>query len=183
MRLCLVALALLPAVVSGELRIRDYNSDVSVTRVRLDSIAGRLTYYLDADGDGRKDTLLLYFEQVGYELTWKTNGEKVLVAGVEPDGDENVMEFAAAYVISTHKPVMVVKVSQGVSEGYSIRIVDLVRTARGPKVDVLLDGDAGWLNATTTVVKPNFVESIHFRGWPVDRYIWDGERFVKQKLD
>lgn len=178
-----VLFVLLVSVANGELRIRDYNGEVRVTRVRLDSIDGCLTYHLDADGDGRKDTLLLYFEQVSYQLVWNTEGEKVTIAGLGQDGDEHVMEFAAAYVVGTSKPVMVVKTSQGVEEGYRILVVDLIRTARGPRADVLLDGDAGWLNSQLTIVKPNIIESVHFRGWPVDRYVWDGDKFMKVKLD
>lgn len=179
----LVLLLLLGSWARGELQIRDYYRSVKVTRVRLDSMVAESTYYLDADGDGKVDSLLLGPDQVGPSLVWKTNGEKAFIAGFEIDGDENVLEFAVAYVVSLHKPVLVVKLSTGIREGYRIWIADLVRTARGPRVEVLLDGNAGAVNAKTTVVKPNVVESVHFRGMTVDRYVWDGAKFVEMQLD
>lgn len=72
MRLCFGLILLLAPWASGELRIRDYNGDVKVTRVVLDSLSSERTYYLDVDGDGRRDTVQLYFEQVGYHLSAST---------------------------------------------------------------------------------------------------------------
>ncbi len=168
------------ALGNAELQIRDYYGEVKPIRVCLDSFNDPAFYYLDVDGDGKKDTLKIYFEQVGYWLACLDHDEKVDIVGCDIEADENILEFASAYIISPQKPVLIVKLSRGTSEDYGIYVVDLVRTVRGLRADFLLNENAGWANSPTTIVRPNLIEYRHFRGWVTERFIWDGEKFVHQ---
>jgi len=181
MRPCLALVMILFSLTSGELRIRDYFGDVEVTRVVLDSLRSPRTYQIDVDGDGRKDTVRLYFEQVGYHLVCLDGEDKVWIAFYEAGEADGTVEFAAAYVTGPRKPVMVVKATRGLALGDSLFIVDLVRTAGGLRAETLLTCGATWADATT-IVEPRFVECRHFRGWPEARYSWNGERFVAQDI-
>ena len=92
------------------------------------------------------------------------------------------MEFAPAYVIGPDKPVMVVKFSTGVQMADSLYIIDIVRTASGLKPSTLLRCSAAWGDAPT-VVKPGFVEIQHFRGYPMTRYLWDGDTYTAKQVE
>ncbi len=170
---------------NGKLLVRDYYGDVNVVRVRLDSLTEPVFYYLDVDGDGKNDTLKIYGEQTGYWFVYTGRGEKTYIAGCDmSEGDENILEFAVGYVVSPHKPVVIAKIYRGVEVSDDrIYVVDMVPTVKGMRAEVLLDGEAGWTTLMTTIVRPNFIETRHFRGWVESRYIGNGDRFVEQKSE
>ncbi len=182
MRLSLTIVLLLASAAYAELRIRDYHGEVAVTKVNLDSVRNSRSFRMDVDGDGKKDSVLLYFEQTSYNLVCYDHGEKVWISYFDiTDAEPTYVEFAPAYVIGPYKPVMVVKFSTGVTMTDSLFIVDMVRTAAGLKPFTLLSCSATWGDAPT-IVKPGFVEIQHFRGWVTARYLWDGEKYIEQQV-
>jgi hypothetical protein len=176
-----LSLALVPAAVA-ELRIKDSHGDVVVTKVRLDSLRNARSFRMDVDGDGTKDSIVVYFEQSYYGLVTFDHGNKVWIAGFDATENPPCVEFAPACVVGPDKPVMVVKFSTGAQMNDSLYIVDVVRFASGLKPVTLLRCSATWGDAPT-IVKPGFVETQHFRGWPTARYIWDGDGYVEVQVE
>ncbi|MBN2465572.1 hypothetical protein JXD38_08130 [candidate division WOR-3 bacterium] len=183
MKHLLIVLALvLVSAASAELRITDYDGAVKATKVNLDSVRNSRSFRVDVDGDGKKDSVELYFEQSSYSLVCYDGRDKVWIAGFDVLSEPTYVEFAPARVIGPDKPVVVVKFSTGVQMVDSLYIVDVIRTAAGLKSSDMLRCSAAWGDAPT-IVKPGFVEIQHFRGWPMTRYLWDGDKYIVQQVE
>jgi len=181
-QLLLAGLLAIASAGRAELKVTDSRGAVPVTRVNLDSVKGKVSFLQDIDGDGRNDTLKVFFRQAYYQLVYMDHGDEWGLASVELPEEGSYVEFATAKVAGLYKPALIVKFGQGAAGGDSLYIFDMVQKTSGLRPITLLATSAAWGDAPT-VVKPGLVEIATFRNWLCARYLWDGEKYVEQKVD
>ena len=179
----LVAAVILAAPGFAELRVSDQRGRREVTRVNLDSLKGTRFLRLDVDGDGVMDTLRLYWELNSYRLTMGPVGENIYLAWLDPgETEHNYMDIATGFVAGTKKPALLVYFTKGLAMGDNLKIVDVLNTTMGREPRFLFDGDAGFADGPV-VVTPGMIEVRHFRGFLEAKYLWDGKKYVEQKVE
>lgn len=169
---------------STVMRGRDYVGTIKVRSVDISDAVGAnaKTLLVDADGDGQRDTLDVFFEQTAHRVTLRDGAERPIIAWFEPGETEVQLEYARAFLLGPDKPVMLFCFIQGLASGNQLIIVDVVRTATGRKSYTLFDDSAGWSNCPI-VFNPNAIEIRHFRGWPEARYLWSKDKFVSVPVE
>ncbi len=180
-RLLLAGLLAIISAGRAELKVTDARGTVPVTRVNLDSVKGKESFLQDIDGDGRLETLKVFFRQVGYELVYMDHGDEIFLAGDEFPKEGEYVEFTTATVAGQYKPVLVVKFAEKDAAGDSLYIFDMVQRTDGLTPITLLETSAAWGDAPTTV-KPGIVEIATFRNWLVSKYLWDGDKYIEQTV-
>ncbi|MEO0074855.1 MAG: hypothetical protein ABIK31_01950 [candidate division WOR-3 bacterium] len=161
---------------------RDYFGEINPIRFELDS---NYTYLWDLDGDGKKDTVRIYFSQTYWALEVSAHKSECQVCLIDDeyalssDDIEIFVELTPAYLTTDEKPLLLVSIEKSPAHGNEFYVYDVINTARGLQMECLLqDKEAGWSNSPV-IVKPNYIEIKHFREWTIAKYVWDGNNFIK----
>jgi hypothetical protein len=159
---------------------RDYIGEIKSKRL---NVRQQERLFLDLDGDSRNETLFVSPIQVGWFLIIKGHNTLVEEPLIDFDQADSIdVEVARAFLLNEKKPVLLVAVGVSGGEADRFAVYDVVHTVRRLNLDVLLNEDAFWLNSSA-VVKPGYIEFRHFRNFPLVKYLWDGEKFIKVECD
>jgi hypothetical protein len=166
----------------GMLRVSDARGKAAVTRVDLSALKGQRAILVDLDGDHTPDTVKVRWEQTGYRVYIGEPYDEVILTGFESEEDKVSMDIASAYVAGNAKPALLVYFTQATAMGDHLVIIDVLRTTMGLEPRFLFDSDAGFADGPV-VVTPGMIEIRHFRGWLEAKYLWDGKKYIGQKVE